>query len=145
MVLAEPSSFLALINQAGVDTSDFMGVWWDAFDRLALSSMRKRVALASAALCSTGNPAVLSRFGELLNVFLDVLGELKGQSPPSLLVRIFSCGGADDVSWRFSRRQKRNRTRVETRRARARSTCTGNEAVTPQSQATQRVRPKENA
>lgn len=81
MVLAEPSSFLALINQAGVDTSAFMAVWWDAFDRLALSSMRKRVALASAALCSTGDPAVLSRFGELLNVFLDVLGELKG--PPS--------------------------------------------------------------
>lgn len=52
--------------------------------------MRKRVALASAALCATGERAVLERFGELLNIFLDVLGELKGPSclprPPSKLV-----------------------------------------------------------
>ncbi|KAL7414820.1 armadillo-type protein [Mrakia frigida] len=81
MILADPATFLDLLGAAGVQKSAFLDFWWAAFDRIASPSIRKRVALASASLCSTGDDEVLQRFaGEFVNLFIDVLAELKEQS-----------------------------------------------------------------
>lgn len=100
IILASPSSFLLLLAQAGVPLETFLDLWWAAFDRLALSSMRKRCALASAALCATGEPAVLSRFGELLNVFLDVLGELKETEADAAGDQAANIGSSLNLHWK---------------------------------------------
>lgn len=78
-------SFVFLLNRrwdADLGLSLFA---FPQFDRIASPSIRKRVALASASLCSTGDDEVLQRFaGEFVNLFIDVLAELKGEFSKTL-------------------------------------------------------------
>lgn len=86
VILADPAVFLQLVQHVASvkgespekqleTTFDAM---WRAFDYLSEGSSRKAIAMAVAALLPLGIPPVFERLdGEFVNIWLDVLGELK--------------------------------------------------------------------
>jgi hypothetical protein len=86
-----------------------MQQWWQKFDNMAEPRHRKLVAMSYAALLPIGHPEIIKRLGgEIFNVWLDVLGEMKeavesddegqaqhlhlywkqpGSEPPSIVLR----------------------------------------------------------
>ncbi|KAF8663451.1 hypothetical protein AX16_001021 [Volvariella volvacea WC 439] len=86
IILADPEMFCKLMSAAAPSLKLeekkvyelFMDQWWGRFDAMSEPRQRKLIALATAALVSTCHPSVLTRLpGEIFNLWLDVLGELK--------------------------------------------------------------------
>ncbi|KDQ20506.1 hypothetical protein BOTBODRAFT_309717 [Botryobasidium botryosum FD-172 SS1] len=86
MVLQDPLVFCQLISATasaqGIPETELydklLDQWWRKFDVMAEPRHRKLAAMGLGSLVATGRPEVLKRLsGEILNVWLDVLGEMK--------------------------------------------------------------------
>ncbi|PVG00491.1 ARM repeat-containing protein [Serendipita vermifera] len=112
MIMQDPMVFVQLVaasssilNQPPAYLMNgFLDQWWAKFDYVADSPRRKLIALATAQLLSTGNEEVVDRLKSMepLNIWLDVLGELKealsqrpeGEDEDSPLIRFWKAQDA---------------------------------------------------
>ncbi|CAG8705785.1 6077_t:CDS:2, partial [Acaulospora colombiana] len=107
MIMKDPMVFVQLVAASSSTLNQppaylmngFLDQWWAKFDYVVDAPRRKLVALATAQLLSTGNEEVVDRLKSMepLNIWLDVLGELKealsqrpeGEEEDSPLIRFW--------------------------------------------------------
>jgi uncharacterized protein (DUF736 family) len=86
IALRDPNMFLQFVAEQArrnhrderKQLEEVLDAVWRNFDYVGGARERKTVAMGSGALLTTGHPEALERLnGEILNMFLDVLGELQ--------------------------------------------------------------------